>query len=203
MKVNAHVLIPRPETEGLAERAWQFVQSCPVQDRPVAALDFGTGSGCIAIALAVHAPAARVWALDLSADALAVARANAVCHAVAERIEFVEGAGFAGLTETPPFQLIVSNPPYIPSLEIERLAPEVRDHDPRLALDGGLDGLSVLREIAAQARGYLTPGGTLMCEFGDGQSAAVRELFEGQDWHVEAVDPDLSGRPRYLLARLR
>lgn len=201
MKVNPNVLIPRPETEVLAESAWGYLGRAPANERPLMALDFGTGSGCLAIALAVRVPAAQIWALDTSSEALAVARENAQVNGVAERIRFVEGNGLSCLPPDLRFELIVSNPPYIPSGEIAQLMPEVRDYDPRLALDGGPDGLTFFRQLAAEARGRMQTSGQIMCEFGDGQADALRKLFTAEGWDDIAVRPDLSGRPRILVAR--
>jgi release factor glutamine methyltransferase len=201
MKVTREVLIPRPETEGLAERAWQFLESRLEQSpAELSALDFGTGSGCLAIALASHVPQARICALDLSPSALDVARANAARHNVESRIRFFEGDGFGALPQDLRFDLIVSNPPYIPTREIQHLAPEVRDHDPLLALDGGEDGLVFLRRLAREALPFLLDGARFMCEFGDGQADLVQRIFRDQGWKIEAVAPDLSGRARILVA---
>ena len=197
--VNRHVLVPRPETELLAEAAWQFLSTINAQ--PSIALDFGTGSGCIGIALAVKCPNARVVASDASAEALAVAKVNAARHAVSERLEFRCGNGFATLPAEARFQLIVSNPPYIPTAEIASLQPEVRDFDPRSALDGGPDGLDFYQLLATQAGAFLQPGGRIMLEFGDGQVDFVRRILEAQKWIVEAVKEDYSQRPRHLIAR--
>lgn len=198
--VTPSVLIPRPETEVLAERAWKFVES-QRREEPVTVLDFGAGSGCISIAIAANAAAARIVALEISNAALEVARRNTQAHEVAERIHFVEGSGFAVLEPGIRFDLIVSNPPYIPSAEIDTLSPEVRDFDPRGALDGGLDGLDFYRVLARQAAAYLSPGGVLMFEFGDGQEQVIPLMFERTDWVIEAIEPDLSGRPRIMIAR--
>lgn len=197
--VNPHVLVPRPETELLAEQGWEFLAARG--PAAVTALDFGTGSGCLAVALAVKCPGARIAALDVSAEALEVARQNAARHNVADRIEFFQGDGFAALPAGLMFDLIISNPPYIPSGEIETLQPEVRDHEPRRALDGGPDGLDCFRRLAAGAGVFLKAGGQLMAEFGDGQAEHVREIFEAQKWIVEALKPDYTGRPRILVAR--
>lgn len=208
--VNRHVLVPRPETELLAEQGWEFLLESTLQRVPGAeqpkgwtptALDFGTGSGCIAIALAVKCPEARVVGLDASADALAVAGENAARNGVSGRIEFRCGDGFSALPADARFDLIVSNPPYIPSAEIASLEPEVRDFDPRRALDGGPDGLDFCRLLATQAAPYLKSGGRIMLEFGGGQADAVREIFEAQKWIVEAVKEDYTQRPRILIAR--
>jgi release factor glutamine methyltransferase len=197
LAVNRHVLIPRPETEALAERAWQFVGALRVAIPRV--LDLGTGSGCLAIALAVKCPNARIYAVDLSEPALEIARQNARRHAVLPRIEFLQGDALAVLPPGLQFDLIVSNPPYLPSGEIASLMPEVRDHDPRLALDGGIDGLGFYRRFAAEAGAWLRPGGRMMLEFGDGQAPALRSVFESHNWIVESVENDYSGQPRMLV----
>lgn len=200
--VNRHTLIPRPETELLAERGWEFLNQLPTaEDSPPNALDFGTGSGCLAIALAVRCPAARLWALEVSPDALPVAVANAARHGVGDRVRFVQGDGFAPLGSAPPFALIISNPPYIPSGELASLQPEVRDFEPRGALDGGADGLDFYRRLARDAGARLASGGKIMLEFGDAQQEAVRRLFAEQNWIVEAILEDYTQRPRILIAR--
>ena len=198
--VDRSVLVPRPETELLAEQGWLFLNGLGSDAKP-AALDFGTGSGCLAITLALKSPPAQVYAVDLSADALELARQNAVTSGVAERIRFFQGDGFAALPSDARFDLIVSNPPYIPTAEIGTLQPEVRDYDPRGALDGGADGLDFYRRIACEAAPFLKNGGRLMLEFGDGQAEAVRGLFEHQNWIVEHILPDYTQRPRIMMAR--
>ena len=199
IRTGPQALVPRPETELLAERAWRFLGSVPGAAR--AALDFGTGTGCLAIALAVNVPSARLVAVDISADALALARRNAEAHGVADRIEWGRGDGFAPLAADLRFDLVVSNPPYISTAEIETLQREVRDFDPRPALDGGPDGLEFFRRLARETAGWLKPGGRLMCEFGDGQAEALRKIFSAENWIVEAVEEDYSRRPRVLVAR--
>ena len=216
MTVDQRVLIPRPETEVLAELAWQFLNqlSTPIDrdqalnsdrsragSQPSTALDFGTGSGCLAIALAVKCPTARVRAIDVSPEALAVAKENAARHNVTDRIKFLPGDSFSALPDKTQFDLIVSNPPYIPSAEIATLQPEVRDYDPRCALDGGPDGLDFFRRLTAEAGAFLKPGGRAMLEFGDGQADAIRKIFTSQKWIVEAVKEDYTHRPRVLIAR--
>ena len=165
------------------------------------ALDFGTGSGCIAIALAVKCPRARVLGVDASAEALALAQQNAERNGAAERIQFAHGNGFAAVPSGQRFDLIISNPPYIASAEIATLSPEVRDFDPHAALDGGDDGLDFYRLLAARAADFLAPAGKLMVEFGDGQADALKKIFEMQMWIVEAVRADYTQRPRLLIAR--
>jgi release factor glutamine methyltransferase len=155
-------------------------------------LDYGTGSGCIAIALAAHCPSAKIHALDISDKALAVARANAGSH----HITFHPGKAFP---ELPPLDLLVSNPPYIPSGDIASLEPEVARFDPRIALDGGADGLDFYRRMASEALPLLAPAGRIMLEFGDGQESALRGIFMA-DWIVDEIKPDFAGKPRILIA---
>jgi release factor glutamine methyltransferase len=205
LTVNRHVLIPRPETELLAEQGWKFLNSLNPQPSTInhqlsTALDLGTGSGCIATALAVHAPAAEVFATDISAEALELAKQNAARHTVLKRIDFLQGDAFGALGSAKLFDLIISNPPYIPTDEIASLQIEVRDHDPRQALDGGPEGLAFYRRFAAEAAPFLKPGGKIMLEFGDGQAEALREIFESQKWIVEAIIEDYTQRPRILIA---
>lgn len=194
--VNKNALVPRPETELLAEEGWKFLD-----ERETTALDFGTGTGCIAIALAAKCPNAKILALDISPDAIALAKENAEIDKVAGKIEFLNGDGFAALPKNLQFDLIISNPPYIPTAEIETLQPEVRDFDPRAALDGGVDGLGFYRMLAAQAKPFLKPDGKIMVEFGDGQAKAIRNIFESEKWIVEAVKEDYSHLARILIAR--
>jgi release factor glutamine methyltransferase len=198
--VNRHVLVPRPETELLAEAGWQFLST--LNSQPSTVLDFGTGSGCIAIALAAKYPDAKVIATDISSDALALAKQNAEKNNVAARIEFLQGNGFTALSADSKFDLIISNPPYIPTAEIETLQPEVRDFDPRAALDGGADGLDFYRKLAAEVKMFLKPEGKIMLEFGDGQADAIKKIFEDEKWVVEAVKEDYSQRARILIAKI-
>jgi release factor glutamine methyltransferase len=212
--VNKSALVPRPETELLAEAGWKFLQAAPNQSEgEPTALDFGTGTGCIAIALAAKCPDAKIIALDISADAIALAKQNAERNKVAERIEFVQGNGFAALknwwSERPrepkenlQFDLIIANPPYIPKAEIETLQPEVKNFDPRSALDGGADGLDFYRMFASQAKPFLKSNGKLMLEFGDGQTEAIHQIFENEKWIVEEIKSDYSQRERILIARI-
>ena len=199
--VNRHVLVPRPETERLAERGWTFLnQREAASGQAATALDFGTGSGCLAVALALNCPLAQVYAVDISAEAIAQARQNAARHGAAERIQFFEGNGFEAFPPGTQVDLIIGNPPYIPTAEIEQLEPEVRDFDPRQALDGGSDGLDFYRRIAAEAAPFLKTAGCIMLEFGDGQGENIRDLFEAQKWIVEAIEEDYTRRPRILIA---
>jgi release factor glutamine methyltransferase len=199
LTVNRDVLVPRPETELLAERAWEYLQKqCPSGVPQI--LDFGTGSGCLAVVLAIKCPTAEISALDVSAEALRVAAANSARHGVTERIRFYQGAGFATLPKAAQYDLIVSNPPYIPTGELERLEPEVRDYDPRQALDGGVDGLDYYRMFANQAAAFMKPAARLMLELGDGQASRVSNFFREQNWIVESIVDDYTHRPRIIIA---
>jgi release factor glutamine methyltransferase len=202
ISVNKDVLVPRPETELLAEQGWSFLrrltEAHPAQD--VSALDFASGSGCIAIALAANCPQVRVTAVELSAEALQLALRNAEALGFTPRIEFLQGGGLSVLDSQRQFDLIISNPPYIPSAEIETLQPEVREFEPRLALDGGADGLAFYRSIAQEAMTFLSSRGKLMLEFGDGQAEALMKIFQEQNWVVEQVVEDYTRRPRILIA---
>ncbi len=219
MKCSRAALVPRPETELLAERAWKFLEA-PASSTARAgedqravleagapnagaklALDLGTGTGCIAIAIAKKVAGVAVHAVDISPEALALARDNAAANEVEERIVFHLGDAFAALPAGMKFDLIVSNPPYIAAEEIATLSPEVRDFDPRLALDGGADGLDFYRRLATEAGAFLKPHGKLMLEFGDGQETALAELFFDEKWIVEEIVADYSSRPRILIAR--
>lgn len=194
IKVNRHALVPRPETEILAEAGWTFLSTL----NSATAVDIGTGTGCIAVALAAKCTNAKISAVDISPEALALAKENAEKNKV--KVEFFPGDVFAALSKDSRFDLIISNPPYISSAEIETLQPEVRDFDPRTALDGGTDGLDFYRRLAAQAKRFLKPGGKIMLEFGDGQAPAIRGIFENEKWIVEAVKEDYSQRARILIA---
>jgi release factor glutamine methyltransferase len=209
ISVNRHVLVPRPETEILAEFGWKWLGELQNPKSEIrnpnpqnaSTLDFGAGSGCIAVALAAKCPQVKIVALEISAEALDTAKQNALKNGASERIEFLQGGGFEILARGTRFDLIISNPPYIPTAEIETLEPEVRDYDPRGALDGGADGLDFYRRFAAEAGPFLKSGGKLMLEFGDGQAEAVRKIFEAQNWIVEAIHADYTQRERILIAR--
>lgn len=204
-EVNGDVLVPRPETEGLVQHALACAAATPEGVRRI--LDFGTGSGCIAISLASSLPEVEFHAVDLSPAALAVARRNAQRNGVEGRIRFHQGDGFHALGRkagdgAPLFGMIVSNPPYIPRAEIASLDPEVRDHDPVSALDGGADGLDFYRILASEGAEWLAMGGWLLAEFGDGQGPAVAGLFAAAgNWSATRVEKDLSGRERLLIVR--
>lgn len=201
LEVNRDVLIARPETELLAELGWNYLNALPAGD--LKALDIGTGSGCLPITIAAKCSRALCDAVDISSAALAVARRNAERHQVVERVKFHEGDLFSPLAAGTRYHLIVSNPPYIEAAEIETLEPEVRDFDPRLALDGGVDGLDFYRRLADEATAWLVTEGRLMAEFGEGQGAAIREIFEAKNWTVLALEKDLTGRERFVIASPR
>ncbi len=195
IKTTPDALIPRPETELLAERGWTWLNSRSTPHF----LDFGTGTGCIAITLLKNAPGSRGVALDISPSALALAKSNSDLHLLSDRLDLVLGDGFGALEPSLRFDLILSNPPYIPTAEIATLDPEVKNHDPSSALDGGADGLDFYRLLAQVAPTRLKPNGRLMLEFGDGQATALRELFLLHNWIVEGVELDYSQRERILL----
>ncbi len=198
--VTPAVLIPRPESEFIIEAALARLRD---KGRAWAVADVGTGSGCLAIALAHELPAARVTATDVSAAALTVARENATRLGVADRVTFVQTSLLDGAPG--PFDLIVANPPYVPSSHSTTLSPDVRDHEPPQALYGhGDDGLDEARALLAQAPSRLAPNGVLLMEFGFAQGEAVRHALD----QVPTLEPieilrDLQGHERTLVARAR
>ncbi len=199
IKVTAAALVPRPETEMLAELGWKFLAQLNQASTQV--LDFGTGTGCIAIALAKHAPTAQIIALDISQGALELAAANVAAHQMQDRIQLMLPDIFDQSSQEMQFDLIITNPPYIPTAEITSLAPEVKNHDPHLALDGGVDGLDLYRMLAKNSQPKLLPEGKLMAEFGDGQEVAVTEIFRNEGWNVESIVCDYNKKPRILIAQ--
>ena len=203
-KVTPAVLVPRPETEALAEAAIELCRTDTRRDWTV--LDMGTGSGCLAVTIAKYVANARVVATDVSAEALAVVRENVEAHGVADRVAVAEADGLDLPGEALPdggFDVIVSNPPYIPDDEIDALAPEVAQHESRMALSGGPDGLTFYRRIAADARGKLWPGGDVLLEIGAGQCEAVVELFTSAGpFTLVAVHKDVARIDRVVHFRL-
>lgn len=192
-QVNRSVLIPRPETEHLVAVARSFAG-----EGAVCALEVGTGSGAVAVALAHQCPRVHLVATDLSAEALEVARANAERHGVLDRIEFVQGDLWAGRKPLADLDLILSNPPYLTADEMAGLLPEVR-YEPALALDGGPDGLDVIRRLIQQAWAYLRPGGLLAFEIGPAQAEACRHLIRAAGRYGEArLTLDHTGHPRVV-----
>jgi release factor glutamine methyltransferase len=197
-RVTPAVLIPRPETEHLVEQAIdRATQFADPRIPPLSILDIGTGSGCIAIALAHQLPGATVTAIDLSSDALDLARQNAQLNNVANRIRFLQGDLLAPVAGEQ-FHLIVSNPPYVPTADRPTLSVEVRDHEPALALFAGDDGLEIYRRLVPAAHAALVPGGHLFLEIGYGQQPAVTALVEAAGFKSIETFPDLQGIPRVL-----
>jgi release factor glutamine methyltransferase len=198
LHISKAVLVPRPETETVIEAALDYIVRDGLRAESLRILDIGTGSGALLLALLSELPNAVGTGTDISTPALGVARVNAERHALATRCTFVTCDIAARLPG--PFDLIVSNPPYIAHDDIAALAPEVRNFDPALALDGGADGLNGYRAIAKDARRLLAPGGRLIVELGAGQEAAVCALFTNAGLTVGATRNDLAGIPRALTA---
>jgi len=194
--VGPGVLIPRPETELLVDEA----KAAAMGRRTPRIADIGTGSGCLAVTLALELPSALVTATDISADALTIARGNAAAHGVSGRITFVETSYLTGIAG--PFDVIVSNPPYVRDTDAPSLAPEVRDHEPREALFGGDDGLRDIRAIVQTATTALKPGGVLVMEIGMGQANAVTAVLAAAGLGAElTLRHDLQGIPRVAVAQ--
>jgi release factor glutamine methyltransferase len=197
--VDRRALIPRPETEQLVLRVLE-TEALWAVEHPVVA-DLGTGCGCIAVSLALARPAGVYLALDPSQDALALARENAARLGVTQRIGFSERE-IPDLIEPESLDAIVANLPYIPSAEVDRLPRHIRDHEPRMALDGGPDGLAVMTAAAQDAAMALKPGGHLFLEIGQGQADRVRVLLGEAGFGEIAVTPDLAGIERVVRARV-
>lgn len=206
LEVTPHVLIPRPESEHVIEVALDRLAVREVRaGRPsrndgagLQIADIGTGSGCIAIALAKELPAATIYATDISSAALAVARRNAARHVVSARIHFVESNLLDKLPSA--FDLIASNPPYIGRREAETLMREVREHEPAVALYGGEEGYEFYADLITQAAALLKPGGILVLELGHHSLPAVRPLLDSRTWTSIGITDDLAGIPRVLAA---
>ena len=226
-EVTPDVLIPRPETEHvievaldrLAVREIRAGRKQTLTGQGLQIIDVGTGSGCIAVALAKELPSARIIATDISGAALAVARRNAARHAFSEGIQFIESnlldslpgqarhavpllgdAPTADAAHSQPFDLIVSNPPYVGRNEKETLMREVRDHEPELALYGGEEGYELYAELIAQAAQHLKPGGILVLELGHSSLPAVQPLLDLPNWTNVGVTKDLAGINRVIAA---
>ena len=195
--VTPDVLIPRPETEMLIERALEILAEMPSPTF----LDIGTGSGCIAVSILANCSEARAVAVDVSQAALDVARRNASVHDVIERLELLVSDVFDNVRQQQ-FDLIVSNPPYVPAADLSGLQPEVRDHEPHLALSDGSTGVSIIERIIAGAPRHLTPGGSLLMEIGFSQASAVEAMFDSGVWQSVRIEPDLQGIPRMVVAEL-
>ena len=196
--VGPGVLVPRPETETVVEAALDFLRGRPA----ATVLDLGTGSGAIAIAIAKNAPTARIVALDISKVSLEIAADNARRHRCMDRITFVQGDCFAALDQSrSPFDLIVSNPPYVAGAELATLEPEVRDFEPRIALEGGRDGLEFYRKIADGLALWLVCGGEVILEVGAGQADAVETMMHAAGCDTSVRMCDLAGVERVVRAR--
>lgn len=200
--VDDSALDPRPDTETLIEAALALIEKTGRWEEPLRLLDLGTGTGCILLTLLDALPKARGFGTDLSPAALRLAEANARSLGVADRASFLASDWLDAIHGE--FDLIVSNPPYIASGEIKRLAPEVAHHDPYLALDGGADGLEAYRRIAAGAARLLAPKGAILVEIGASQAPAVAGLLRDGGFLVENDGPsfDLGGRPRVVVATM-
>jgi release factor glutamine methyltransferase len=214
--VDKRVLIPRPETELLVEAVAKRLKGESGErkekgekERPQAGtpappkkiVDVGTGSGCIAIALAKKLPNAEITALDASREALEVARGNAALHKIEKNIRFLESDLLGILPDSLSVDVVVSNPPYIADGEIAKLPKEVRDFEPVYALQAGEDGLKVIRRLVTMARRSLSPSGFVALEMGAGQRSAVEEFFGQQGYEVVEVVKDLQGHERVIVAR--
>ena len=202
-KVNPSVLIPRPETEGMIEHL-RSLTGDEAGGKEIRILDVGTGSGILAIVAALEFPKARVTAVDDSDEALEIARDNALRHQVSERLEFIKMDFMCDwkFPQSDLYDYILSNPPYIPSKQLEQLMPDVRDFEPRVALDGGSDGLACYRCIIAKAFSYLKPGGDLIFEVGERQAVTVKQCLQDHSGFGEIeIIQDLSGRDRVVSAR--
>jgi release factor glutamine methyltransferase len=198
-EVTRDVLIPRPETELIVEETLALDRAGAFGDSPVI-VDVGTGSGCLAVALAHELPRARVIAIDVSTVALHVAKRNADRHGVNARITWHAGSLLEPVDRA--VDLIVSNPPYVPLGDAETLPPDVREYEPAVALFSGGDGLATIRALVAQAADRVRKDGWLIFEFGFGQAPAIREIIASASaWHLEKLREDLQGLPRTAVLR--
>lgn len=199
-RVKADVLIPRPDTETLVMELLTLAKTAPSPR----ILDVGTGSGCIAVAIAANLKSASLTAIDISSAALEVAKENAETHKVADQIAFLEGDGFSPLPSDAAFDFIVSNPPYVTEGELDQLQADVRLHEPKLALVSGKDGLDLVRVLIQETPRHLVPGGSLLMEIAPEQAKTVEGLFEA-DGRYENVRmlKDLSNQPRVAAAQVK
>ena len=194
-RVRSDALVPRPETEELLDHIMRMIP----RDRPTRCLDLGTGTGVISICLARYLPEAEVTATDISSGALHLAMENAELNGVAERIRFVESDWFSSIDGC--YDLVVSNPPYVPEDQLDGLSPEVRDHEPQVALNGGPDGLVQIRNLMEKVPTHLAPEGIVVFEVGHDQGSRVSELMAGAGLVEIGVQPDLTGKDRFVVAR--
>jgi release factor glutamine methyltransferase len=201
-KVTPDVLIPRPETEFLVIALLDLIKAAPAGTEAIQIADVGTGSGIIALSVAKHAPRVRATAIDVSPAALAIAKENAERLGVSERVEFVQSDLFAALPADRTYDFIASNPPYITTDEFAALSPDVRNHEPQLALVAGANGMSVIERLLPQAAERLRPGGTLLLEISPMLQQRVESLV-GADirWELAPTTKDLAGHARVVRAR--
>ena len=202
-KINRAVLIPRPETEMLVALALEAVRDVKAPQMA----DIGTGSGCLAVTLACERPDARVWATDLSADALKEARKNVVRYGQTDRVSLRQGDLLSPLPDGLRLDAVVANPPYVTEAEMADLAPEVRDYEPRLALSGlgdaaGADGTALHRRILAEARPFLKPNSWVLLEVGQGQAERVAAMASAFGYAAVTIHNDFSGIGRVVSARI-
>jgi release factor glutamine methyltransferase len=201
-RVSSDVLIPRPETEHLVIEALDLLKAPGKANSTTRIADVGAGSGAIAISIARHAPQATVTAIDISPAALAIARLNAADHGVADRITFLEGDLLEPLPPSPTLDIVVSNPPYVSTAEMSALAADVRNHEPRLALEAGAKGTEIIERLIPQAAERLLTGGWLLVEISPMIERAVHALFAAdQRFAPAATVKDLAGKPRIVKAR--
>lgn len=195
VKTDRRALIPRPETEQLACEAvaWLRERNAPK------VIDIGTGTGIIALSIAQEITGAEITAVDISRDALDLARENAAMLGLENRVTFFHGSLLDDIPETAEYDAVVSNPPYVARGDIQHLEPEVRDYDPQLALDGGEDGLESIRKIVDAAHRVLAPGGMLMFECGDGQGGTIKDIIDSTLYYTPAeILKDIAGRTRIV-----
>jgi release factor glutamine methyltransferase len=198
-EVTPDVLIPRPESELIVEEVIRLSRHLT---SPLI-VDVGTGSGCLAVALAREIPTAQVTATDISAKAIEVAKRNARRHDVSDRVRFLEGDLLEPVQTSPPADFIVSNPPYVAISEMGELQREVRDWEPHIALTDASDGLTFFGRLFSEAPRYLKGGGYLLCEMGYTQSEAVKAMVDESVWEHEHIVPDIQGIPRCIVVRVR
>lgn len=197
-ELSSATLDPRPDSETLVEAV---LRHTGVHTAPLSVFDLGVGTGCLLLSILSELPGATGAGSDIDPAAVETARANADSLGLSARVRLACGDGFAGFDG--PFDWIVCNPPYIPTADIDGLEPEVRDHDPRVALDGGPDGLDVIRRFVPAIAARLAAAGKTALEFGAGQARPVREIFEAAGLDCLETVTDLAGRPRVIVAQPR
>jgi len=202
--VGPQVLIPRPETEILVEQALSVLKEKKDSGETgkVSVLDVGAGSGAVALSIAKEIPDADVWAGDVSADALEIAMSNARRHGLENRVRFIESDLFSAFDNSQPFDVIVSNPPYIPAEDYDALPPEVGQYEPRTALDGGEGGLFFVNKLILEAKAFLKPGGWLLMEMAPFQTTKAMDLIAQTGFYTEQkIIKDYSHKERVVMAR--